>query len=179
MPPSDKPRLTPEEMRTLEDWIKRGAFALDPNDPDPGRVTLRRLNRVEYRNTVRDLIGVDFDATTEFPADDSGHGFDNIGDVLTLSPLLLEKYLDAAKAIVSQAVPGSSGVVAEKAIAGRRFRREGEKEAGSDTGPLSLSYYEPASVSSTPGPCPTVASRGTAPTSATFSITERKGIHSP
>jgi len=58
--------------------------------PDPGRVTVRRLNRVEYRNTVRDLTGVEVDTKLNFPVDDSGHGFDNIGDVLTVSPMLLE-----------------------------------------------------------------------------------------
>ena len=96
MPPADKPQPSDEERRLLEDWIKYGAFGIDPKDPDPGRVTVRRLNRVEYRNTIRDLIGVDYDTTSEFPPDDTGHGFDNIGDVLTLSPLLLEKYLAAA-----------------------------------------------------------------------------------
>ena len=64
--------------------------------PDPGRITARRLNRNEYRNTIRDLLGVDFQATQEFPTDDSGEGFDNIADVLTISPLLAEKYLAAA-----------------------------------------------------------------------------------
>ena len=103
MPPADKPRPSAEEIATLESWIKRGAFGLDPADPDPGRVTLRRLNRVEYRNTIRDLMGTDFRADEEFPADDSGYGFDNIGDVLTVSPLLLEKYMQAAEAIVAKA----------------------------------------------------------------------------
>ena len=70
----------------------------------PGRVTLRRLNRAEYHNTVRDLTGVDFNADAEFPPDDTGYGFDDIGDVLTVLPLLLEKYVDAASAIVDQAV---------------------------------------------------------------------------
>ena len=65
--------------------------------PDPGRVTVRRLNKVEYKNTVRDLLGVDFNPTENFPADDVGHGFDNIGDVLTMSPLLMERYLEAAE----------------------------------------------------------------------------------
>ena len=50
---------------------------------------MRRLNRIEYRNTIRDLVGVYFDPTEDFPSDDIGHGFDNIGDVLTLSPLLM------------------------------------------------------------------------------------------
>ena len=97
MPPPGKPKPSADELKTLEDWIKRDAFRADPNDPDPGRVTLRRLNRVEYRNTIRDLMGIDFRTDEEFPADDSGYGFDNIGDVLTISPLLLEKYVQAAE----------------------------------------------------------------------------------
>jgi hypothetical protein len=148
MPPAGKPRPTDTERRVLEDWIKAGAFEINPADPDPGRVTVRRLNRVEYRNTIRDLIKVDYDTNSEFPPDDTGHGFDNMGDVLTISPLLLEKYIAAAKSIVSQAVPAASGVVAEKAIAGRRFHRA-DAGGGNDEGPLSLSYYEPAQVSST------------------------------
>ena len=108
MPPAGKPRPSSKEQRILEDWIKYAAFGIDPNDPDPGRVTVRRLNRVEYRNTVRDLLDVVYDTSAEFPPDDSGHGFDNIGDVLTMSPLLLEKYIAAADFIVSKAVPTTS-----------------------------------------------------------------------
>ena len=69
-----------------------------------GRVTIRRLNRTEYNNTIRDLVGVDFKPAADFPNDDVGYGFDNIGDVLSLSPLLLEKYLSAAEAILDQAI---------------------------------------------------------------------------
>ncbi len=72
--------------------------------PDPGRVTARRLNRSEYSNTVRDLLGVDFRAEKDFPTDDSGYGFDNIGDVLTISPVLMEKYIDAAERIAARAI---------------------------------------------------------------------------
>ena len=72
--------------------------------PDPGRITIRRLNKVEYKNTVRDMLGVDFDPTENFPADDVGHGFDNIGDVLTMSPLLMERYLEAAEAIATRVI---------------------------------------------------------------------------
>ena len=147
MPPADKPRPSPDERRALEDWIKFAAIGIEPTDPDPGRVTVRRLNRVEYRNTIRDLIGVEFDTTAEFPPDDTGHGFDNNGDVLTLSPLLLEKYLAAATAIVSKAVPTVPKVVAERVIPGADFRRPGEAREGS--GPPALSYYEPASASAT------------------------------
>ena len=105
MPPAKKPQPSAEERRRIEEWIKFEAFAIDRRNPDPGRVTARRLNRVEYRNTIRDLLGVDFNTAVEFPPDDTGYGFDNIGDVLTVSPLLLEKYMVAAKAIVTEAVP--------------------------------------------------------------------------
>ncbi len=72
--------------------------------PDPGRVTARRLNRAEYTNTIRDLLAVDFRADRNFPTDDSGEGFDNIGDVLTVSPMLMEKYLSAAGRIAERAI---------------------------------------------------------------------------
>lgn len=121
MPPASKPRLSPADTQTLENWIKYSAFGIDPQHPDPGRVTLRRLNRVEYRNTIRDLMGVDFDTETEFPPDDTGYGFDNIGDVLSVSPLLLEKYMTAATAIVGEAVPNVSAVIPEQTISGNRF----------------------------------------------------------
>jgi len=106
MPPSDHERPPAEQLVQLEQWIKTHVFEIDPRDPDPGHVTLRRLNRIEYRNTIRDLLGVDYNTELHFPPDDSGHGFDNIGDVLTMSPLLLEKYIAAAREIVSKAVPG-------------------------------------------------------------------------
>ena len=105
MPPQGEERPTEAERKRLFDWITFEAFGIDADDPDPGRVTLRRLNRVEYRNTIRDLMGIDYDTSDEFPADDSGYGFDNIGDALTVSPLLMEKYLNAAEVIVAEAVP--------------------------------------------------------------------------
>src|SRR5947209_8863328 len=113
MPPKGKRRPSAEEVGRVEKWIKYSAFAIDPANPDPGRVTIRRLNRTEYRNTIRDLLGVDYNASAEFPADDTGHGFDNISDVLTISPLLLEKYIAAAKTIVTQVVPHQPRVPAE------------------------------------------------------------------
>lgn len=121
MPPVDEPHLPPEHVEKIAQWIKRQVFELDPAVPDPGRVTVRRLNRLEYRNTIRDLIGVEFDTKKEFPADDAGHGFDNIGDVLTVSPMLLEKYLDAAQTIVTAALPEGPTVVAEQTVLGSKF----------------------------------------------------------
>ena len=118
MPPAKRERPTAAEQKVLERWIKNSAFGLDPNDPDPGRVTLRRLNRVEYRNTIRDLLGVDFDTEKEFPPDDIGYGFDNIGDVLSFSPLLAEKYMAAGQKIVAAAVPTVAKVMPVKNLTG-------------------------------------------------------------
>lgn len=105
MPPKKRKAQPDTEVRThLVGWIERTLFPIDPSRPDPGRVTLRRLNRVEYNNTVRDLFGVDFQPADDFPQDDVGYGFDNIGDVLSMPPILLEKYLNAAEEILDRAI---------------------------------------------------------------------------
>ena len=105
MPPDDEDKQpTLAEREKLVKWVEEFVFATDPNHPDPGRVTIRRLNRVEYGNTIRDLVGVKFDAGADFPADDSGYGFDNIGDVLSLPPVLFERYLAAAEKVMSAAI---------------------------------------------------------------------------
>lgn len=149
MPPKGKPRPSAEQFSQLETWIKTSAFGLDLKNPDPGRVTLRRLNRVEYRNTIKALMGVDFNTDAEFPADDTGHGFDTIGDVLSMSPLLLEKYISAARTIVAQAVPTVPLAPAEKKLPGRLFVPAGATPPSGGGGPLALSYYKPAAVSHT------------------------------
>lgn len=154
MPPPKKAQPSAEQKRRLEQWIKVAVFNADPRNPDPGRVTVRRLNRVEYRNTIRDLMGVDFDTEKEFPPDDAGYGFDNIGDVLTLPPMLLEKYLAAAKTVVTKAVPAAPGVPAEQFIAGRGFSGDIGAFSRTNRNPtatnaLTLSYYEPALVTNT------------------------------
>ncbi len=104
MPPDDEKQPSLEEREKIMTWIDRVVFAVDPSNPDPGRVTIRRLNRVEYNNTIRDLVGVDFQPADDFPADDSGYGFDNIGDVLSLPPVLFERYLAAAEKVMSLAI---------------------------------------------------------------------------
>jgi hypothetical protein len=105
MPPAKKAQPGDAQKEKLLAWIERDIFKLDPENPDPGNVTVRRLNREEYRNTVQDLFGVSFDVNEAFPADDTGYGFDTIGDVLSISPLLMEKYMEAAAVIVEKAVP--------------------------------------------------------------------------
>ena len=106
MPPEGrKNRPDGKERDLLAGWARHSLdnfYRTAP--PDPGRVTVRRLNRNEYNNVVRDLLFVDFQPANDFPADDTGYGFDNIGDVLSTSPLLMEKYLDAAETIASAAV---------------------------------------------------------------------------
>jgi mono/diheme cytochrome c family protein len=106
MPPGNKPQPTNPERDLILSWIEADVFECDCEHPDPGRVTIRRLNRVEYNNTLRDLLGIDFKPAEDFPADDVGYGFDNIGDVLSLPPLLLEKYLRAAEQAVAKAIEG-------------------------------------------------------------------------
>ncbi|SIO07419.1 Planctomycete cytochrome C [Singulisphaera sp. GP187] len=109
MPPEGKPRPSKAEVELLTGWIDARLEKLDcGKESDPGRVTLRRLNRSEYNNTIRDLFGRDFRAAEDFPSDDVGYGFDNIGDVLTLPPILMEQYLAAAESIVEQAIVADS-----------------------------------------------------------------------
>ncbi len=105
MPPKDSDQPTDAERKFLLDWIDAAVNDIDcVRDAEPGHVTMRRLNRHEYRNTIRDLVGIDYEPTEEFPADDIGYGFDNIGDVLSLPPILMEKYLDAAEEITDRAI---------------------------------------------------------------------------
>jgi Protein of unknown function (DUF1592)/Protein of unknown function (DUF1587)/Protein of unknown function (DUF1588)/Protein of unknown function (DUF1595)/Cytochrome C oxidase, cbb3-type, subunit III len=105
MPPKGVPRPPQEKIDALVHYLHGEFQKADLNTkPDPGRVTARRLNRAEYSNTIRDLVGVDFRANQDFPSDDSGDGFDNMADVLSMSPLLMEKYVNAAERIAARAV---------------------------------------------------------------------------
>jgi hypothetical protein len=104
MPPKNALQPTPAERTRLAGWIGSKLSKVDCDLRDPGRVTLRRLNRAEYNNTIRDLVGVDFHPADDFPSDDVGYGFDNIGDVLSISPILMEKYLAAAEKIAEAAI---------------------------------------------------------------------------
>jgi mono/diheme cytochrome c family protein len=105
MPPPERPQPKPADVEVVTKALQTIFDAADAAaKPNAGRVTIRRLNRTEYNNTIRDLVGVDFKPADDFPADDVGYGFDNIGDVLTVSPLLLEKYLSAAESILDKAI---------------------------------------------------------------------------
>ena len=159
MPPPDEKQPTPDEVAAFKKLIDA---IFDHHDrtapPDPGRVTMRRLNRNEYNNTIRDLVGVDFEPAEDFPSDDIGHGFDNIGDVLTLPPVLMERYLAAAEGIVNRAIlpnpPESPRRVvsarycepAGKDVPTTRYRPISTTSDGTpiETGPLFTRYKIPA-----------------------------------
>ena len=103
-PPSARAKPTAEQSQTIASFLETaldGAAAVNPN---PGRTTVHRLNRAEYSNAVRDLLAVDINPGKWLPVDDSGYGFDNIGAVLSTSPVLLERYMSAARRISRLAV---------------------------------------------------------------------------
>jgi len=111
MPPPGSPKPAAPQVKAAVAWVGAELRRVElAAPPDPGRVTARRLNRAEYNNSVRDLLGVDFKPADDFPQDDSGYGFDNIGDVLSLSPVLMEKYLTAAERVARTAVFGPEPV---------------------------------------------------------------------
>ena len=119
MPPEDKPQPTAEERRAFVASVKAVFAAANSAPPDPGRTTVRRLNRTEYNNTIRDLLKVDFKPAEDFPGDDVGFGFDNIADVLSVSPVLMERYLDAAERIAEEAIPLNPARPPKRTMAGK------------------------------------------------------------
>ncbi len=107
MPPDDEPQPPEAQRQAVATWIAKELARIEKaTPPDPGRITARRLNRTEYNNTIRDLLGVDPRPADDFPQDDSGYGFDNIADVLSLSPVLMEKYVSAGERVARMALFG-------------------------------------------------------------------------
>jgi cytochrome c553 len=104
MPPASRPRPKHEELAGFTDWLQGSLDQYAAANPNPGRATLRRLNRNEYSNAVRDLLGMNVDLSDTLPADDSGYGFDNIADVLSVSPVLMDRYLAVAGKVTRLAV---------------------------------------------------------------------------
>ena len=97
MPPTGMPRPSESARFELVSWLEARLDEHASDNPNPGSPAIHRLNRAEYSNAIRDLLGIDLDHSEDLPADDSGYGFDNIGDVLTVSPLHIEKYISAAR----------------------------------------------------------------------------------
>lgn len=155
MPPSDQKQPDTAEIETFAAAVQAIFDHVDKNSPrDPGRVTVRRLNRVEYNNTIRDLFGVDLRPADDFPSDDVGHGFDNIGDVLTVSPVLMERYLAAAESVAGRVITPEPPQRPNRFLSCKYVEPAGSsvpqsqfrpvtsepKESGIETGPLFTSY---------------------------------------
>ena len=104
MPPTGRPGPDAATTANLVSWLEIQLDRVAADRPNPGAPAIHRLNRAEYGNAVRDLLGLDLDHARDLPADDSGYGFDNISDVLTVSPLHIEKYIAAARRVSRQAV---------------------------------------------------------------------------
>ena len=104
MPPPGMPRPDEPQRQALVTWLERTLDTSAAARPNPGRALIHRLNRAEYSNTIRDLVGLDVDPSSLLPPDDAAYGFDNIADALGVSPILLERYLSAAGKIAALAV---------------------------------------------------------------------------
>ncbi len=139
MPPEEAPELNDYERAFLAKWIDGALHDINCTDAAfPGHMTIRRLNRLEYQNSVRDLLLLDYTPAASFPGDDSGYGFDNIGDVLSLPPVLMEKYLDAAEKISRQVIQAPEDLVpAETLLEINQWKLKG----GINTNSGSLTFY--------------------------------------
>ena len=104
MPPPGRPRPERAAYDGFATWLETELNRAAAARPNPGRPVVRRLNRLEYTNAIRDLLALEIDGRALLPTDESGYGFDNIGDVLSFSPGLLERYMSAARRISRLAV---------------------------------------------------------------------------
>ena len=122
MPPEDAEAIPADRHKLILQWIEKLLNSVDCTTIRPGRVTIRRLNATEYKNTVRDLIGIEYDQAEQFPGDDVGYGFDNIADVLSLPPILMEKYIKAAEDITTEAIVDPSRLRFQRTVLGYKFK---------------------------------------------------------
>ncbi|GDX97312.1 filamin [Planctomycetia bacterium] len=151
MPPAEADQPSDAARDAFVAEVRRAFATADAGPPDPGPAVIRRLNRAEFDTTIRDLFQGDFRAAAAFPEDEVGHGFANIADVLTVSPLLMERLLDAAEVIAAQAIPAELPAPPSRRTKGRHLWPVREDLAGVEfrevnadgdkpafTGPLSL-----------------------------------------
>jgi hypothetical protein len=126
MPPDDEPKLPAKDRRVLLDWLKASIEEANrARKGKGGRVVVRRLNRVEYQNTMRDLLGIDVSYTTDFPPDAvSEDGMRNNGSALQMTPIQLEYYLAAARKAIDRLIVDDS----EPRVFNHRFEKSTEKK---------------------------------------------------
>jgi hypothetical protein len=150
MPPPGLPRPEDSVAAAFTDQLQTALDRAASENPDPGRPAVHRLNRVEYANAVRDLLAVEIDTAEALPADDTGYGFDNIADVLSVSPVLLERYIAVARRVSRQAVgitditPGQAEwKVPRKGTNRLRIDRVSDSLPFASRGGMSVDYYFP------------------------------------
>jgi cytochrome c551/c552 len=154
MPPPALPRPAASVADSFSSWLETALDKASAADPNPGRPAIHRLNRAEYSNAIRDLLALDIKPGSLLPVDDSGYGFDNIADVLSMSPLLLDRYMSAARRVSRLAVGDQKMKPEEEQFLPLRdppssFRRGTRNERVSDElpfnsrGGLSFQYYFP------------------------------------
>ena len=148
MPPAGRPRPDDATYTALTGWLAGRIDAAAAERPDPGRRhAVHRLNRAEYANAIRDLLGLDIDERTLLPPDDSGFGFDNIADVLSVSPMLTERYLAASRKIARLAVgdpalrPTTEVFAVDKSL--RQEERVSDDLPFNSRGGLAVRHYFP------------------------------------
>ena len=148
MPPAGAPQPDDAGRKAITQWIAQKELAVDYAHPDPGRVTIRRLNRMEYEYTLSDLFGVDLTAQQDYmsdsgverqrlrdrlPPDDTAFGFDNNGDFLTLSPPTLEKFFGIAEYVVSRVILPDGPAFAQRDFALADFKTVKAAQVGKTT----------------------------------------------
>ena len=148
MPPAGRPRPDQAVSNTVSAWLEENLDRAALAHPNPGRPTLHRLNRVEYRNAVRDLLALEIDPASLLPADNAAYGFDNNADALSLSPILAERYLSAAAKVSQMALGHLRGSATPETIFVPTDRNQGgrfsEDLPWGSRGGLAFRYEFPA-----------------------------------
>jgi hypothetical protein len=148
MPPVGRPRPDKATAEGLVTYLETELDRSAAENPNPGRPSLQRLNRSEYRNAVRDLLAVEIDAASMLPADVAGYGFDNNADALTLSPALTERYLGAAARISQMALGRPRGLPTPETFFVPTDRDQGKRVSDDlplgSRGGLAVRYYFPS-----------------------------------
>ena len=147
MPPAGMPRPEPAVAASFSKWLETSLDAEAAAHPDPGRPAIHRLNRAEYSNSIRDIFALDVHPGEMLPVDDSGYGFDNIGDVLSVSPALLDRYMSVARKVARQAVGDLTLKPEEETFEPRRPGKTPERVSDDlpfdSEGGISVSHYFP------------------------------------
>ena len=147
MPPVGRPRPDKSVTDSVATWLEAGLDRAAVEHPNPGRPTLHRLNRAEYRNAIRDLLAVEIDPATLLPSDNAAYGFDNNADALSLSAALTERYLEAAAKISQMALGHVRGSAAPETVFVPTDRNQGsrfsDEQPWGSRGGLTFPYYFP------------------------------------